>query len=309
MLIGARKVISAGSIRRRLYFALAVLLAGALLIGPAAAQEAPTDEDLMLEFVRIPAGSFAMGSPESEYNRGADETRRTVTISQPFYLAAREVTQYQWQTVMGYNPSYLYDCPLCPVEMVNWHEAIVFCNSLSTALGLSPAYVVVDSTVTWKRSADGFRLPTEAEWEYAYRAGTTAVFGGTDCLSADAANYNGYLPYEGCEADLFRCQTVPVGSFAPNPWGLHDMEGNVSEWCWDWYGALVSGPVFDPVGPSDGRRRVQRGGAFNSSARFCRAAYRSQRDPLQKGLYRGLRLAQSLAPAGVDEVSQTERSP
>lgn len=204
-----------------------------------------TLENIAENFVLIPGGTFQMGSPESENWRSEDETQHTVTVSD-FYMSVYELTQAEYQEIMEENPSTFSGSDL-PVENVTWLDAIRYCNARSEKEGFESAYTIEGQTVIWNRGADGYRLPTEAEWEYACRAGTVTPFNTENSISAEEANYYGHYPYE-IEGNYFsqenlttkpgqyRQTTVAVNSFSPNAWGLYNMHGNVGEWVWDYYG-------------------------------------------------------------------------
>lgn len=244
-------------------------------------------------FLEIPAGRFKMGSPPTEWQSRIDEEQRVVVLSRAFLLARHEVTQRLWTAVMGANPSYLDLCPDCPVERVSWSDAVLFCNALSRRDGLEPVYTVVGAAVTWDRNADGYRLPTEAEWEYACRAGTTTAYGTGDCLATDAANFKGYTVGPGCPTGLWRGQALPAGSFPANAFGLHDMHGNIAEWCWDFHGAPTPRRAVDPFGPPAGVARIVRGGSFDHPSEMCRSASRMFGEAGKTSRYIGLRLARN----------------
>ncbi|MHC6203543.1 formylglycine-generating enzyme family protein [Breznakiellaceae bacterium SP9] len=226
------------------------------------------------DFVQIPAGSFTMRSPSSETERSSDEgPQHRVSISRPFYMSKYAVTQKEWVTVMGSNPSYFKGANL-PVELVSWYDVIDYCNKRSQKEGLTPAYTRNGDSVTWNKSANGYRLPTEAEWEYACRAGTTTPFSTGNNITTSQANYDGNYPYNGNAKGVFREKTTPVGSFAPNSWGLYDMHGNVWEWCWDCYGDYSSANQTDPGGAASGSVRVVRGSSWCDDGQFLRSAFR-----------------------------------
>jgi len=216
-------------------------------------------------FVLLPAGTFTMGSPTEELGRESDEEpQHQVTLSQPFYMQQTEVTQAQWEAVMGSNPSYISGCPTCPVETVSWYDV--------------QAYVVEMN----KLSEGTYSLPTEAQWEYAARAGSTTAFyngGITELLCGYDPNLDaiGWYCYN-TQYPQPDSATHPVAGKAPNAWGLYDMSGNVWEWCQDWYGSYSSSAVTDPVGPSSGSARVFRGGSWTNYATRCRSANRCGED-------------------------------
>ena len=203
----------------------------------------------------IPAGRFTMGSPSSEEGRYPDETQHEVVLTRGFFLAETECTQGQWEAVMGGSPSNFKGTDR-PVEQVSWGEALEYCQKLTTkqrAEGILP---------------DGWewRLPTEAEWEYAARAGTTGPrYGELEAIAWWSGNSGS--------------ETHPVSQKAANAWGLHDMMGNVWEWCSDWSGDYSTGSVTDPTGPSSGSYRVSRGGSWLNVARYARSAYRGRFGP------------------------------
>ena len=230
-----------------------------------------------LECVLVPAGKFMMGSPASEEGRGDDEgPRRQVAISRPFYMGIYEVTQEQYQAVMGESPDDFEDAKL-PVGRTSWDDAVEFCRKLS------------------QRTGRTVRLPTEAEWEYACRAGTTTPFNTGETISTDQANYGGDHVYGSGRKGLNRQAAVPVGTFKPNAWGLYDMHGNVFEWCADWYADSYAGAKNqDPQGPSSGTLRVYRGGRWGYSPRFCRSASRFRYAPGIRGFNYGFRAVVSL---------------
>jgi formylglycine-generating enzyme required for sulfatase activity len=178
-----------------------------------------------------------------------------------------------------------------PVVLVSWNDAIQYCNWLSGEEGLTLAYKINGDNVAWNRNANGYRLPTEAEWEYACRAGTTTPFSTGNNITTDQANYDGNYPYNNNAKGEYREKTMPVGSFAPNAWGLYDMHGNVFEWCWDWYGAYSSSAQKDPEGASSGSDRVFRGGGWLSGALLLRSAFRFDYFPSFRYNYLGFRLA------------------
>lgn len=235
-------------------------------------------------FVLIEGGTFEMGSPDTENWRSEDETQHTVIVSD-FYMSIYEVTQAEYAEVTGNNPS-SFSGENLPVENVTWMDAVRYCNALSEREGLEPAYIIDGATITWNRSADGYRLPTEAEWEYACRAGTTTPFNTENSISAEEANYYGHYPYE-IEGNYFsqgnletkpgeyRQTTVDVDSFSPNKWGLYNMHGNVGEWVWDYYGVYGTEEQTDPAGAESGTLRVYRGGGWNDFAKNMRSAYRA----------------------------------
>ncbi len=240
----------------------------------------------------IPAGSFRMGSPENEPNRDSDEgPQRSVTISKGYWMLESEVTQGQYKALMGSNPSYFSSCgDNCPVERVLWHDARAFAEKLSEAQGLAACKATDKGIFDCK----GWRLPTEAEWEYAARAGTTTAYHTGDCISTDQANYDGNYPQTGCAKGEYRNGTIEVCSLARNAWGLCDMHGNVWEWTMDWYKNSYSGlSTRDPlrsIGRSD---RVVRGGGWNVSGRFVRSAARGRSAPAERDLGVGFRLLRS----------------
>jgi formylglycine-generating enzyme required for sulfatase activity len=255
--------------------------------------------------VSIPAGTFTMGSPANEPNREDDETQHSVTLS-GFKMSKYLVTQEQYQAVMGSNSSRFSSDPQAgetqgkrPVENVSWYDAIVFCNRLSIKEGLSPAYSIGGKTdpTAWGKvptgrdaawdavmiieSSNGYRLPTEAQWEYACRAKTTTAYNTGDTVSDNT----GWLDSNSGN------KTHEVGKKPANAWGLHDMHGNVWEWCWDWYGSYPSEAQTNPMGASSGAGRVGRGGGWSGSAGDLRSACRMVAARTQRFIYLGFRLA------------------
>jgi formylglycine-generating enzyme required for sulfatase activity len=254
---------------------------------------ARTCSPVPLEFVRISAGTFQMGSPLGELGRSSyAETIHPVTLTRDFLLSRTEVTQGHWQDLLNTNPSFAEN-PNVPMRNLTWWEAVEFANVLSLAQGLPPCYTLSgcsgalgsgsfnceDVTVNAAGSnpllCTGYRLPTEAEWEYSYRAGTsTAFYSGEityDRSEPVDENLDAIGWYRGNSTSL---NSGRVGLKAPNAWGLFDMAGNTSEWCWDWFNTYP-GTVVDPLGlESGGTWRVYRGGGLYNDAAFARAAYR-----------------------------------
>jgi formylglycine-generating enzyme required for sulfatase activity len=265
-----------------------------------------------LEFVRIESGNFQMGSPTGELGRSSDETRHSVVLTRDFLLATTETTQSQWELYMNLDPT-LNDDPNRPITGVNWWDALEFANTVSQAQGLSPCYTLIGCTGTPGRNFDctglgvtgtgnnpynctGYRLPTEAEWEYAYRAGTTTAFYNGDITQTGNTPLDPNLDaigwYAGNLSEVFiGSGKKNVGRKQPNAWGLYDMAGNVWEWCWDLYGTYP-GAVSDPLGPS-GSVRVFRGGSFVLVASGARAAFRNFNAPSYRGSTVGFRVART----------------
>jgi formylglycine-generating enzyme required for sulfatase activity len=255
--------------------------------------------------VWINGGTFTMGSPANEAGHGDDEgPQHQVTVS-GCYMGKYEVTQAEYEAVMGINPS-AFKGPNLPVETVRWFDAVEYCNRRSQREGLSPAYSIRGigngRTVSLNQSANGYRLPTEAEWEYACRAGTTTRFntGNAETSLAGYANVADQTAKEK-NPDLTivnirdgYAETAPAGSFRPNAWGLYDMHGNVFEWCWDWYDSYASGAQTDPVGASSGMRRVIRGGGWLHSGQNLRSADRSGSTPGYRINFLGFRLVRPM---------------
>ncbi|MBN1592406.1 MAG: formylglycine-generating enzyme family protein [Candidatus Coatesbacteria bacterium] len=260
-----------------------------------------SEEPTVITMVEIPAGSFLMGSSLDDEERDGDERpQRTVNLS-AFSISRTEVTEKQWEDVMGWNPCYYSLGDDHPVEFVTWFDCIDFCNKLSESEGLGKCYRITDilyngdhivaASVTCDFAENGYRLPTEAEWEYACRAGTTTRYYTGD--SEEDLSREGW--YDG--NSIFRKHEV-VHKEA-NAWGLYDMHGNVYEWCWDWHSLDYYGsrpdPDSDPKGPDSGSYRVCRGGAWDFSARYCRSADRYSFSPNYSNSDLGLRLVRSIA--------------
>jgi len=236
-----------------------------------------------MDFVYIEPGTFMMGSPEDEPGRFSRETQHQVTLTQGYHMQTTPVTQGQWEAVMGDNPSYFDECgDDCPVERVSWHDAQDFITALNQQEGTT-----------------GYALPTEAQWEYAARAGSTTAFANGQ-ITETGSGYDPVLDSMGwyrynSHADhstlfLSGRGTHPVAQKDPNAWGLYDMHGNVWEWIADWYGTYPSSAVTDPTGPSSGTYRVMRGGSWRNNARYCRSAYRDYSSPGRRYYACGFRL-------------------
>lgn len=258
-------------------------------------------------FVLVSGGTFLMGSPESEAWRGDDEQQHTVTVSD-FYMSPYEVAQEDYEALTGNNPSSFEGSEL-PVDSISWVDAITYCNLMSEQAGLNPAYQIDGNEIFWNRSADGYRLPTEAEWEYACRAGTTTPFHTEDSISSEECNYWGNYPYM-IEDNYFnqsnletrpgtsRYETVPVDSFEPNSYGLYNMHGNVGEWVWDLYGAYGSSQQTNPAGADTGNLHISRGGGWNDFAKNVRSAYRATAQGGRGAYNVGVRLVRGAVPEG-----------
>ena len=232
-----------------------------------------------IEFASIPAGKFLMGSPATEKERSPNETQHEVTLTQGFWMGVYEVTQAQYEQVMGKNPSEFKGATL-PVETVSYKDALAFCKKLSDL----PAE---------KAAGRKYRLPTEAEWEYCCRAGTSTPFHFGNELNGTQANCDGNNPYGTTKKGPYLEKTSPVGSYPANAWGLYDMHGNVWEWCQDWYGDYPKQSVTDPRGPEVGSICVSRGGSWYNEAAGCRSANRYWYDPSIRNSGVGFRLALS----------------
>ncbi|MCH7987714.1 MAG: formylglycine-generating enzyme family protein, partial [Planctomycetes bacterium] len=232
-----------------------------------------------LTMIVVSAGTFVMGSSDSDVMAYLNERpTHQVTISS-FSFAQHEVTQELYQKIMGDNPSFDKGDATQPVTDVLWLDAIRFCNKLSVKENLEPYYTEDGEIVSI--FGNGYRLPTESEWEYACRAGTTTPwsFGGDESHLGDYAwnrSNSGYKPH-------------PVGEKKPNPWGLHDMQGNVWEWCWDWYGKYKPGSSKDPLGPENGIERLLRGGSFPDPSLVVRSAARNNYRPSLQSIHFGFR--------------------
>ncbi len=266
-----------------------------------------------LNMIALSGGTFKMGSPKEEY-RSPDFERpvHEVTLD-GYYMGETEVTQRQFMAIMNLNPSRFSECLDCPVERVNWFDAVLFCNALSKTKDFDTVYsysrivgtpgdgaLLEDVTIAYER--EGFRLPTEAEWEYACRAGTeTAVWFGED-ITSDQVNYNGKWPVKvglykvGTKGEFeYRKRTVPVGTLPPNGWGLHEMHGNVSEWCNDYFDpkSYQEGGSVNPTGGRKGGYRVLRGGQLDDFAWDCRSGTRFWNSPDFRYYITGFRIAQN----------------
>jgi formylglycine-generating enzyme required for sulfatase activity len=247
--------------------------------------------------LRVAPGEFQMGSPTEEVGRSDDEVRHNVRITLAFQLKATDVTQAEWLAVMGVNPSGFTACgENCPVENITWWDAAAYCNMLSKREGLPRCYDLIDCRGTAGNGlmcssvsavggngalgCTGYRMPTEAEWEYAARAADSrATYGERSKIAWWNENAGG--------------STHPVAQLMANRWGLSDMLGNAWQWVWDWYGPYGGDGTTDPAGPAAGSWRVARGGGWSNHARFIRAARRGTFDPDDRGFYIGFRPARS----------------
>ncbi|MGD0089135.1 MAG: formylglycine-generating enzyme family protein [Planctomycetota bacterium] len=249
------------------------------------------DKGLTLQLALIPAGKFMMGSPETEEGRAKNETPHEVTISQAFYMGKYEVTQEQYSAVIGTYPA-VFKRPKKPVETVSWDDAQEFCRKLNERTAdVAPVAMAAGGTPTaqkWLAS-----LPTEAQWEYACRAGTTTRF-----YSGDADSALDGVAWHGSNAGQM---THPAGQKQANAWGLYDMHGNVQQWCADWYGEYPDGAATDPAGPATGNMRVLRGGSWNDCPLVCRSAYRCRDDPGGRSSFYGFRVVLAARAANQPE--------
>ena len=256
------------------------------------------------DWVMVQPGTFTMGSPTGESCRYSNETPHDVTLTHPFWIQTTEVTQGAFKSLMGYSPSDFYICGAdCPVESVSWHEAVAYCNALSAKIGASQCYACTGSGSSSTCSeatafggsnvylCPGYRLPTDAEWEYAYRSGTqTAFYNGpiTACASDPKADQIGWYS-KNCG------ETQPVGQKQASAWGLHDMAGNVFEWCHDWFQKdLGPSTATDPWGPATGTARALRGGSWYGLAQDMRAANRKSMPPTSLGYDVGFRCVRTV---------------
>lgn len=288
---------------KRYQIAIAVLIAILTSANDANADEPEISRppimtnSISMKLAKIPAGTFVMGSPRSEAERDDKEERHEVTITKPFYLGVCEVTQAEYDEVMqsagDFRNRSTFQGDDRPVENVEWKVAKIFCEQLSSR----------PEEVATKRK---YRLPTEAEWEYACRAGTSTAFYTGDSLSSEQANFNGLYPAGDGKTGKYLRQTAPVGSYPPNAFGLHDMHGNVAEWCADWYDPeyYLNSPEEDPLGPpfgvvstnftNNGNQNffvVIRGGCWVDEGRACRSAYRYRAMPNTQYRLIGFRIA------------------
>ena len=253
-------------------------------LGAPEGQSGTAKDKIGIEMVLIRAGTFWMGCEpgNSECSR-RESPRHQVTLTRAYYMGKTEVTQGLWKKVMGNNPSRFSSCgDECPVERVSWADAIDFCNRLSDQEGLTRCYSATGPAITWDSNCTGYRLPTEAEWEYAARGG-----GDVEARPAPVDAMAWYNRNSGHK-------THPAGQKAANGYGLSDMLGNVWEWTWDWYGGYSTESVRDPRGPAGGSDRVVRGGSWLFVARYCRSAARYRREPDCRRDFLGLRLARSV---------------
>jgi sulfatase modifying factor 1 len=225
-----------------------------------------------MKFVWIRPGTFVMGSPANEEGRADNETQHKVTLTKGYYMGVHLVTQEQWQAVMGNNPSKFKGEENLPVEQVSWDDCQEFIKKLRD------------------KDKKAYRMPTEAEWEYACRAGTTTPFHFGETISTDQVNYDGNYAYGKSKKGVYRGKTTPVGTFPANAWGLCDMHGNLWEWCEDWFGDYPQNDVVDPQGENAGMYRVHRGGSWWVNPESCRSAYRSWTDPGSRHSGLGFRL-------------------
>ena len=273
---------------------------------PAAAKKAsgPTTRG----FIAIRAGSFVMGSSANEEARYTNEQQHKVTLTRDFEIASTEVTRAQFKALLGYDPSQFEACPRCPVETVSWYEAVAYCNAMSKKAEYTACYSCRGEGAAVKcevakafrdakiYACPGYRLPTDAEWEYAYRAGTKTTYYGGDndpetrvsCFKKDPV----------ADAIGWYCQNAgkrshEVGQKKPNAWGLFDMAGNVWEWCHDEYLAVLTRDQTDPWGISDSPMRVARGGSWKYYSRGMRAACRAWYKPYYRGDRHGFRPART----------------
>lgn len=250
------------------------------------------NNSLGMTFIWIQPGTFAMGSPENEVGRFLREPLHEVTLTKGYYMQTTEVTQSQWITLMGTNPSYFVECGEdCPVEQISWDDVQEFINALNTSC----------------EDGNTYALPSEAQWEYAARAGTTTAFYNGNITEVSCGHDpnldltgwycgNSDTAYEGCydisawDTSQTCTGTHPVARKSPNAWGLYDMSGNVYEWCRDWYGPYPEDLSIDPEGPDSGAGRVKRGGSWSSYSTYCRPAFRSVLDQAYRSMGVGFRL-------------------
>jgi formylglycine-generating enzyme required for sulfatase activity len=262
------------------FFSVVLVLFYLLALLDQARAQAPKEitNSIGMKLVLIPKGTFMMGSPKSEQGRNENENQHEVTISKDYYLGVYEVTQAQYEKVMRKNPSHFQGPKVgnenadLPVDNVSWDDAVEFCKKLS-------------DLPEEKKVGREYRLPTEAEWEYACRAGSKTAYSFDD--------EEGLLPEYGWFSRNSSRRTHTVGLLEPNAWGLHDMHGNVWEWCSDRYGDYPKGAVSDTSGPKEGSYRVIRGGSWGYGAAYCESAYRLWRSPELRDSALGFRVALS----------------
>lgn len=292
---GTEPEIASEAVRNTAHLTLEKIPVGSFTMGGPHSEIGGKKNDCLvnLELAEIPAGSFMMGSPDSESARNIyEEFLHEVAITRTFLMCTTPVTHETWVKVMGKNPSHFrhtdwigidWDTMAVitdanrPVENISWFDAVRFCNKLSDLAGLALAYGISEEEVTWNQDANGYRLPTEAEWEYACRAGTTTAY--------NTGNSESDLARAGWYGDNSGRKPQAVKKKEPNAWGLFDMHGNVFEWCWDWRADYPTAAVADPIGPiaatdqALGKDRVVRGGSYGSTARYCRSANRHSFGP------------------------------
>jgi len=256
-----------------------VVLATIFIPASTPASEKGFRNSLGMEFVRIPAGTFIMGSPKDEPHRQKSEVQHPVTISRPFYIQTTEVTLKQWWAVMGKRFFFQRKGPDdMPVSRVSWYDCMKYIKKLNA------------------KKEGIYRLPTEAEWEYACRAGTSTAYSWGDRMDCARAMYsNNSKKSNDCVAHVISMglatdRPAPVKSYSPNAWGLYDMHGNVWEWCLNWHGDYPARAVTDPLGPDSGTVKIRRGGSWYGGGHVCRSANRNLGHPASRYRTTGFRL-------------------